>query len=259
MKKLTGFCFLFVLFIPSPLQAGAMDLNRMSEEQIAMVQTILAKVDPMIQGKRNSGDIAALTFAELGASLNEEERDFLLWFQKFDPVKAGIKTHWQGLSYGYPGLIKVENQVMHKPQGDEIIPPQFVPEHVYTAYVQMMIHMREDLGKSLLIESGYRSSAYQLYLFLFYLKNHDYSVLETAQWNAFPGYSEHGNPEKQALDFINEEGINGEENPAEFEALPEYAWLQEHAAEYGFFLSYSKSAEEGIAFEPWHWHHEMRV
>lgn len=231
------------------------DLNRLSDDEIRQVETILSKVDPMIQSKRNSGDIATLTFAELGAPLDESEREFLQWFQQFDPVKAGIKTTWQGLSYGYPDLVRVEGQEIKRSEGVEIIPPQFVPAPVYKAYLQMMVAMRAELGKALLIESAYRSSAYQLYLFLFYLKNHDYSILETAEWNAFPGYSEHGNPEKQALDFINEEGINGEDNPEDFEKLPEFAWLEKHAHEYGFILSYPRNSPVGIAYEPWHWHY----
>jgi D-alanyl-D-alanine carboxypeptidase len=109
------------------------------------------------------------------------------------------------------------------------------------------------------VESGYRSPAYQLYLFIFYLVQHDYSVRETARWNAFPGYSEHGFPDRQALDFITADGVSGEQDPELFESREEYAWLLAHAAEYGFFLSYPKDNPQGIGFEPWHWHHEKRT
>jgi D-alanyl-D-alanine carboxypeptidase len=119
----------------------------------------------------------------------------------------------------------------------------------------MMDAMQNDLGKRLYVESGYRSSAYQLYLFIFYLKNHDYSIRETTKWVALPGYSEHGAPRVQAIDFISSDGISGEENPRLFEDLQEYAWLIENARQYGFLLSYPKG-QPGITFEPWHWHYE---
>jgi D-alanyl-D-alanine carboxypeptidase len=42
---------------------------------------------------------------------------------------------------------------------------------------------------------------------------------------------------------------------ARFAETPEGKWLQEHAHEYGFALSYASGAEEvtGFAFEPWHY------
>ena len=113
---------------------------------------------------------------------------------------------------------------------------------------------RIDLGKRLLIESGYRSPAYQLYLFVFYLSNHRYSIRETNRFVALPGFSEHGSPDFQAIDFMTPEGINGEDRPEEFEELQEYGWLHARAHEFGFHLSYPRAGPS--AFEPWHWHWE---
>jgi len=133
------------------------------------------------------------------------------------------------------------------------LPPQFLPRDVNERYTKMMEAMQKDIGKRLYLESGYRSSAYQLYLFIDSLKNHNYSIRETAKYVALPGYSEHGCPRRQALDFINEDGVNGDGNPQEFEDLPEYAWLTKNAGKFGFILSYPKDANEGITYEPWHW------
>ncbi len=47
-----------------------------------------------------------------------------------------------------------------------------------------------------------------------------------------------------------------EENAGEFEALPEYRRLLDHAEEFGFVLSYPRQAQAGIPFEPWHWRYE---
>jgi D-alanyl-D-alanine carboxypeptidase len=131
---------------------------------------------------------------------------------------------------------------------------------VWQDYLQMMAGMERDLGKRLYIDSGYRSPGRQAYLFIKYLvTNHNYSLQETARWVALPGYSEHGSPERTALDFINADGINGE-NPgqtaADFENLPEYQWLVQNARRFHFFLSYPRDNPWGVTFEPWHWHWE---
>ncbi len=213
----------------------------------------------MIKEKEAKAELATLSFDELYAPVDDQERIFLKQFQTLDPLKAGIKTKWQGLADGKTELVKLEKQSIKKDGKPTPLPPQFVPKDVYEAYLKMMKSMKKDLGKQLLIESGYRSSAYQLYLFISYLQNHSYSVLETAQWNALPGYSEHGNPKNQALDFINENGINGEDNPADFESLPEYQWLVKNASKYNFVLSFPRSSPEGIAFEPWHWRYQKEA
>jgi len=247
------------LFLNPCAAAEEIDLRQLSPEHVTRVQSILQKLEPLIEAKRQSGDMSRLSFQELYPLLDPVEQAFLHFFQTFDPVQAGIKTQWQGISEGVPDLVRLDNQKIMRNGKEEILAPQYVPAHVHAVYERMMQAMERDLGKRLYVDSGYRSSAYQLYLFLFYLGNHQYSILETAQWNAFPGYSEHGNPQNQALDFINAEGVTGEENPEDFEKLPEYQWLTQHAQEYGFVLSFPRNAPAGIGFEPWHWRYEPQV
>ena len=38
-----------------------------------------------------------------------------------------------------------------------------------------------------------------------------------------------------------------------FQNRPAYAWLVEHAADFGFENSFPKDNVQGISFEPWHW------
>jgi D-alanyl-D-alanine carboxypeptidase len=155
-------------------------------------------------------------------------------------------------------LIK-DQQVKDREKGGMMtIPPQFLPKNVYQRYEDMMAAMKKDLGKRLYVESGYRSSAYQLYLVVFYLSNHDYSIRETVKFVALPGYSEHGSPEHQAIDFINEDGL-GEETAVQFEAQPEFTWLTKNAGKFGFVLSYPKGGKDGITYEPWHWRYERTL
>ncbi len=250
-----GFLLAGLLLFPAASRAE-LNLKRLPDQDIKMVQTLLTKLIPMIQDREKKKNLATLSFKELEAPLAKNERQFIRQFLKVDPKKHGIKTTWRGYAEGTKDLVVVDDQKITKDGKVQWITPQFVPKNVYAAYQSMMKAMEKDLGTKLRIESAYRSSAYQLYLFLHYLQNHDYSIFETAKWNAFPGYSEHGDPKHQALDFMNEKGINGEDNPEEFAVLPEYKWLLKNARRFGFVLSYPKSSDVGIAYEPWHWRYE---
>lgn len=65
-----------------------------------------------------------------------------------------------------------------------------------------------------------------------------------------PGRSEHNTG--LAVDVGSATNQRIEED---FEKEPEFAWLQEHAAEYGFILRYpkDKQAITGVTYEPWHY------
>ena len=102
---------------------------------------------------------------------------------------------------------KIEGQKILKKGQPEEIGAQYLPPDVFYAFETMMAAMEKDLGRSLYVESGYRSPAYQLYTFLFYGPKHGYSLKETNRWVALPGHSEHGDPQRQAIDFINEKGF----------------------------------------------------
>jgi D-alanyl-D-alanine carboxypeptidase len=65
---------------------------------------------------------------------------------------------------------------------------------------------------------------------------------------AAPGFSEHHTG--RALDIGAPGHVDLEEN---FAATPEFRWLQAHAADHGFQLSFPRQNPHGIGFEPWHW------
>jgi LAS superfamily LD-carboxypeptidase LdcB len=183
-------------------------------------------------------------------------------FQELDAQALNVKIPFRGMATGKEPLTKITGQRIRyiniQNGATRELGAQYLPEPVYEKYKEMMAAMQKDTGKRLLIESGYRSSAYQLYLFVYYLKNHTYSIRETVKFVALPGFSEQGAPAHQAIDFINEAGINGEYNIKEFEDLPEYDWLLRHAGEFGFVLSYKKNDPSGITYEPWHWRIDAR-
>lgn len=200
---------------------------------------------------------AIVDYDTLMNQLNFYERNFAERIFSIDPKELGFK----GPKYSKekPGkLIQIESVSV----GNGETGIQYCPEHSYNDYLLMMQKMKNDIGKQLYIDSGYRSPGRQAYLFFYYLTtSSEYSLKENAKWIAMPGYSEHGNPINNAIDFVNENGINGFSNnqtASDFEALPEFEWLMKNANQFNFYLSYPPNNPYGVAYEPWHWHWERR-
>jgi LAS superfamily LD-carboxypeptidase LdcB len=238
------------------LPAAAVNVQRLEPTEVDTLYATLHILEPLISVKKRDGTAILLTWETLYEPLSAEQRTLLDAFRALKAQTLGATSHYFGEPADDPDLVPVGPQFTLKDDVSTPLDPQYLPRDVLEAYQRMMDAMEADFGKRLLVESGYRSPAYQLYLFLYYLPKHDYSITETNRFVALPGHSEHGYPPRQAIDFINEEGINGEDHPEEFEALPEYQWLQQHAAEFGFALSYPRDNPSHTAFEPWHWHYE---
>ncbi len=239
-------------------KAPAIQVNveKLTPEHIARVKALVSKLEPFIEKKEREGRLPSLTFKKLESPLNSSEKQFLRSFRDLKATEVGVKIPFRGFSQGEKDLVRLNGQKIRIRGKEKEIPPQFVSPQVYRTYQFMMRAMEQETGNRLFVESGYRSSPHQLYLFIYYLSNHDYSIRETSKWVALPGYSEHGDPEHLAIDFINTDGINGEESVAEFEALPEFQWLLKNAGRFGFVLSYPKNAPAGITYEPWHWRYD---
>jgi D-alanyl-D-alanine carboxypeptidase len=100
-----------------------------------------------------------------------------------------------------------------------------------------------------LAQSAYRSYQYQEQVYA-----QEVSSVGQAQADresARPGHSEH--QLGLAVDFTTR-GLDYDLNQS-FAATPEGRWLAQHAAEFGFVLSYpeGKEAETGYEYEPWHY------
>ena len=232
--------------------------ERLSKQDIKRVETLLVKLSPIIKQRRAQQTLVTLTFDELYAPLSKSNKAFLKSFQNLNAEKLNIKLPYRGIAAGNEDFVAIKGQQITVNGTPTPLPPQFLTKEVFQSYMTMMAAMQKDIGRRLYVESGYRSSAYQLYLFVSYLKKHDYSIRETAKFIALPGYSEHGDPNHQAIDFINENGIN-QDRPKEFENLLEYQWLLKNAKKFNFVLSYPKNSKEGITFEPWHWRYERKL
>jgi D-alanyl-D-alanine carboxypeptidase len=96
--------------------------------------------------------------------------------------------------------------------------------------------------------SAYRSNATQKALFERYVKRDGEAKART--YSAVPGHSEHETG--LSIDVTGGDGKCAAEDC--FGDTKEAAWLDEHAAEYGFIIRYPKGKQDitGYKYEPWH-------
>lgn len=102
-------------------------------------------------------------------------------------------------------------------------------------------------GVTLLLVSGFRSMRQQAEIIRRKLAAGQ-SIDEILAVNAAPGFSEHHTG--CAVDIATP---GTRPLTAEFERSSAFAWLDEHAAAFGFRMPYGRGNRFGVAYEPWHW------
>ncbi|MEA5051131.1 MAG: M15 family metallopeptidase [Oscillospiraceae bacterium] len=117
------------------------------------------------------------------------------------------------------------------------------------AAVQRLYDAAAADGLTIYTVSGYRSYDTQKSIYENYVATKGQAYTDTI--SAKPGTSEH----QTGLAF--DVGAGSDTSTVlsqRFANTPEYAWLQEHMAEYGFILRYpdGKTDWTGYAYEPWH-------
>jgi len=200
-----------------------------------IINSILQKTD---KSKRIK-DLKIISFPRLYKYLDKTEIELIRKFLRLDPLKYGFKGKFLGMKRVPKNLVTIREQYLPKP--------------VYLAFRRMNKALEDKTGKKLLINSGCRSPAYQAIIFLRYLKLHKFNFLRTVQRVAFPGYSEHGDSKRQAVDFIAAKSVPSDEKVSGFEKTKEFKWLLKNANKFGFYLSYPKNNGYGVIYEPWHW------
>jgi hypothetical protein len=231
------------------------DYNSLPAVQRYMSESIYNTFEEIISTKAPE-ERAILDYDSLLSELSFIQRIFAESIFDIEPSKLGFKGPFYSREKPRR-LVRIESVKFSETRETGI---QYLPEHVYSDYLRMMEKMHKDIGRKLFVDSGYRSPGRQAYLFFYYLvKSSEYSLYENAKWIAMPGYSEHGHPVNTAIDFCNNEGINGfsgNQTAEDFVKLPEYTWLLKNAADFNFYMSYPEGNTLGVAFEPWHWHWE---
>jgi len=242
----------YLVFTFSPTrytQFMTLTLNAKDKENINNI------VERIEKKKRRDprASLAQLSFSALFVLLNQEERLVVRKLRELNPKRYGFKGPFLGITQVPKRLVIVRNQRYLRGDKPETLPPQLVPPLVHHHYLNLCTAMRREIGRTILIESGYRSPAYQILVFLFYLRFHGWDLQKTAKRVALPSYSEHGYPPRQALDFMTKDGIPSDDNPLAFARTQEYTWLLKHASDFHFTLSYPKNNRLGVDYEPWHW------
>lgn len=115
---------------------------------------------------------------------------------------------------------------------------------------QTMRRAATDAGVDLEAVSGFRSAAYQAGILRRKL-DRGMSIEQALAINTAPGYSEHHSG--RAVD-IGTPGCPAAEEV--FETTPAFAWLRQHARQFGFRMSYPRDNPHGVIYEPWHWYYQ---
>lgn len=146
--------------------------------------------------------------------------------------------------YGKANLVSVDKKYINGSlnQVDKAIYP----------YLMAMLKAAWADGVKLYVRSPYRSYSTQKYLFNNKVQRVIKSGTPAAEAEAVaaravarPGTSEHQTG--LAVDFNIAD--------SEFEQLPAYGWMKEHAEDYGFIMRYPKDKIDitGVMYESWHW------
>lgn len=112
---------------------------------------------------------------------------------------------------------------------------------------EMMKHDAAHDGLQLILVSAYRSIEYQAGLIKRKL-DQGKSIDDILKILAAPGYSEHHTG--RAIDLTSPDCPPCEER---FEKTDAFAWLNLHAKEYNFVMSFPRDNRHGFIYEPWHW------
>ncbi len=98
--------------------------------------------------------------------------------------------------------------------------------------------------------SGFRSIDQQQGLFFDVKEQRGQVATKRAEVSAPPGYSEHHTG--YAVDIGDGDVPATDLNP-NFEKTAAFKWLESHAAQHSFELSFFKNNPQGVNYEPWHW------
>ncbi|MBZ0198703.1 MAG: D-alanyl-D-alanine carboxypeptidase family protein [Ignavibacteriaceae bacterium] len=196
-------------------------------------------------------------FDTLMNSLNWYERMFAKKVFNIKPAELGFKGPFYSIEKP-KNLLVVATVKLVSGENERETGVQNCPPNSYADYLKMADKMEQDIGRRVYIDSGYRSPGKQAYLFFYYLvTSSNFSLKENSKWIAMPGYSEHGHPVNNAIDFTTIDGINGfsgGQTASDFASTPEYYWMTENAGNFNFYLSYPQNNNLGVEYEPWHWH-----
>jgi LAS superfamily LD-carboxypeptidase LdcB len=198
-----------------------------------------------------------ISLRELYRILNKEEGILIKKIVSVDAKDYGKKEIFYGITAVPKNIIAIKDQKYFSVEDKKFkkVAIEYLPATVFSAFKMMKEAMGKELGTSINVTSGYRSSAYQVVILFIVLFENKWNMFKTLRRVALPGCSEHGYPLRQAVDVAPEIGIKRLEN---FYKTKEYKWLLKNARRFGFYLSFPSGNKSGVMFEPWHWRYVKR-
>lgn len=190
---------------------------------------IITSVLKRVENEKKNSEVRIISFDFLFKLLNKDEEILVRKFRDINPLAYGFKGCYLGIQKVPNNLVAIHNQKYKSKEKTKKIEIQYLPRPVYLAYKKLNIALHQETQKKLLVSSGYRSLAYQVVIFLWYLNFYKFNFQKTIKRVAISGYSEHGFPKGQAVDFITLDGIPTDEKPLNFAKTIEYKWLLKNA------------------------------
>jgi D-alanyl-D-alanine carboxypeptidase len=197
-----------------------------------------------------------ITLDRLRTSLSTGQLAIVDQVINLKPQDYGVKTPYAGNLEPVPtDLVRVGGQQYTEHGERKILGEKYIPRHIFGAYVRMNeAFMTGHPNRKLLIQSCYRSPAYQVVVFINWLMSgYRGDITKTIRHASPPNYSQHTIASKAAIDFKNIDGSPSSDHPEDFKDTVEYAWLRRHGGEFSFYESWPEDNEFGMRAEPWHW------
>lgn len=207
----------------------------------------------LVQVKRKNNKWQVASFKELFDVADKKEAQLLEKILSIKNEEVGKQPPFYGLKLPPKDIIKIKEQAYVKDGKIQKTRNYFLSKTVWLAFQKLNKAIKKELGKPLILLSGYRSPAYQLAMVFCNLYLNQWNLKKTLKRVALPGYSEHGYPQQQAIDI----GPYYDFDKLEyFDKTEEYKWLTKNAHKFGFYLSFPRKNTTGVMFEPWHWHYK---
>lgn len=232
-----------------------MERLQLNDRELALLRTLTERFANhrrnRLDAKKN--ELPLLHEKEYERLFTPSEREALEIFLTIDPADFGITSERiEGADTVPDGLMRITGQyyrITPDAKKTTLMGPRYLPKETWVAFEQLRSAMERDIGRRVLVASGYRTPRHQLLLFVKQYLAEDRNIESALRLVGLPGMSQHGDPKHCAIDLLTQDGVYNES----FADTEEYAWLKAHAAEYGFTESFPKGNSLGMAYEPWHW------
>jgi hypothetical protein len=178
-----------------------------------------------------------ITLDRLREFLDDTQRVVVEQVIGLKPGDYRVNTPYAGdLEPVPPDLVTVSGQQYTEHGERRTLGDKYVPRHVFEQYTALNgAFTGEHPGRRLLVQSCYRSPAYQVAVFVSWLvTRYQGDIGQAIRHASSPAYSQHTIASKAAIDFKNVDGSPSDTDPGDFAYTAEYARLREHAARFWF-------------------------